>query len=725
MSSDLSEFLEVFFEECSEGLVIMESGLIALDSDNVDNEEINTIFRAAHSIKGGAAAFAMTEVADFTHVMETLLDEMRDGRRQVSRPAVDLLLTSLDGLTNMINAIRTEQPIDVAQIERLKAELDAMLATSGSTDDSSGEDLTDVPGPHAASQASEVSSDNADCGAQTMRWEIQFTPNANLFATGNDPQHMFRALAELGELEVTANTDAIIGLEGYVPHSCYLSWQLVLASEASEGQIREVFAWVEDDCGLTISNTPLAEARALVAAQTAVSVAAPAAASTEDNLAQVSTPLAPTVVVASETPATQPSTIQAVHGAAQSKARQSSSEGASIRVNIDKVDELINLVGELVITQSMLGRFSDGIQDDELETLRAGLITLSRNTRELQEAAMQIRMLPISSCFNRFPRLVRDLSAKLGKNIELKITGEGTELDKTVLEKINDPMVHLVRNSLDHGIEMPEERKAAGKPKTGTLTLNASHQGGSILIEVIDDGAGLNTEKLRSKAIERGIIAADADMSDEQINNLIFHAGFSTNDVVSDLSGRGVGMDVVRRNIEDLGGSVSVHSVRGTGSTLAIKLPLTMAILDGQLVQVGDQTYIISLVSIVESLQVTLDKANVIAGTSEVYQFRNEFLPVLRLHEVFNIIPNSTDLDKGLLVVVEANGGRVGVFVDDLLGQQQVVIKSLETNFRQVDCLAGATILGDGTVALILDIPGLVRHSHSRSPIAASRQQAA
>lgn len=370
------------------------------------------------------------------------------------------------------------------------------------------------------------------------------------------------------------------------------------------------------------------------------------------------------------------------------------------------------MVGELVITQSMLSQFGENFDINNLEKLRGGLSLLERNTRELQENVMQIRMLPISFSFNRFPRLVHDLSSKLGKKIELKLSGEQTELDKTVMEKIGDPLVHLVRNSLDHGIEMPDVRRAAGKPETGVLNLNAFHEGGNIVIEIVDDGAGLNKERILAKARENGLVGHDEEISDDKVNELIFMAGFSTAQEVSDVSGRGVGMDVVKRNIKDLGGVVEVTSSEGHGSKFTIRLPLTLAILDGQLVSVGEQVYIIPLISIVESLQIQPSQFNSIPGKGELYRLRDDYIPIVRLYDTFNVVPNSMELDHGLLVVVEAEGQKAGLFIDDLLAQQQVVIKSLETNYQKVEGVSGATILGDGTVAMILDISGLINLSH-------------
>jgi two-component system chemotaxis sensor kinase CheA len=399
-------------------------------------------------------------------------------------------------------------------------------------------------------------------------------------------------------------------------------------------------------------------------------------------------------------------------------------DAGSIRVATEKLDAIINLVGELLITQSMLQGFSDGVKPGELARLRQGLTQLSRNTRELQDSVMQIRMLPIGFAFNRFPRLVHDLSRKLGKKVDLKLQGESTELDKTVLEKIGDPLVHLVRNALDHGLETPERRVAAGKPESGTLELRAFHESGNIIIEVRDDGAGLNKTRILQKARERGLVASDQELTDEQIDNLIFMPGFSTAEQVSDVSGRGVGMDVVRRNINDLGGHVQIFSQQGVGSTIRIRLPLTLAILDGQLVRVGKEVFIISLLAILETIQIDPKRVSKLAGLTSLYHLRDEYLPIIKLSDQFGVEPDDRDSEDGLLVIVEGDGKRVGLLVDDLLAQQQVVIKSLETNYNAVAEIAGATILGDGTVALIVDVPDLIRSSTERNG-PASRAHAA
>ncbi|MGA2778458.1 MAG: chemotaxis protein CheA [Steroidobacteraceae bacterium] len=700
MSLDLEmeEIVKVFFEESFEGLDAMESGLLTLDAQ-ADRETINTIFRAAHSIKGGAGTFGFLEISQFTHSVETLLDEMRNGMRAVTPDAVQVLLQSVDVIREMTQSAQAKQPIVTVGADALSGELARILAqksgaaaapAAGAAETAA--DATTVAAPAQLPAAPATSAAPVKSGpvvpiivapGSIEGWRITFTPEPTLFQTCNDPLRIFHELTSLGQLEVTAHVGALPPLDAFDATLCYLSWTLVLRGAVEHARIIEVFDWVEAVSKIVYEPLYVEAAGAAVSKPGA---ALPAAVPPRKSAA-------PEAAAGAAVPAT---------------AAKAAGDAGSIRVATEKVDALINLVGELVITQSMLGRFAEKYEPADLEALRRGLIQLSRNTRELQESVMQIRMLPIGFSFNRFPRLVHDLSRKLGKKVELKLTGENTELDKTVLEKIGDPLVHLVRNALDHGMEMPETRLAAGKSETGTLELNAFHEGGSIIIEVKDDGAGLNKARILAKARERGLVQEDETLTDEQIYNLIFVAGFSTADKVSDVSGRGVGMDVVRRNINDLGGHVQIFSTEGLGSTIRIRLPLTLAILEGQVLRVGKEIYVASLVSIIETVQPTREHLSSIAGRSELFKHRDSYLPIIRLHDLFDIEPDSRDIAKGLLVVVEADGRRASILVDELLAQQQVVIKSLETNFKQVPGLAGATIHGDGTVALILDVPGLI-----------------
>lgn len=670
MSIDMAQFHAVFFEESFEGLEVMETGLLNLDLGAADLETVNDIFRAAHSIKGGGGTFGFSHISDFTHVLETLLDEMRSSMRLVTQESVAVLLQSVDCLREMLSATKDGRDYDAPAAELVQQQLQAVLVGGDAAPTVVGEALV-------ASTASMVEG-----------WNIEFSPHPSMMCGGNDPLRLIRELAALGALEVTANLDALPDLKDLDPEQCHLSWRLVLSAPVGEAEVMDVFSWVDDECDLVV--TPLASADPDTATPPVIE-AVPAAVERRDVSERRNTERR-----------------ESKSSAKSSRAATTPKDGGSIHVNTDKVDVLINLVGELVITQSMLSQFGEGEDHIDREKLKEGLAQLERHTRELQENVMQIRMLPISFSFNRFPRLVHDLSQKLNKKIELKLSGENTEVDKTVLEKIGDPLVHLVRNSLDHGIETPAARVAAGKPETASLQLTAGHKGGNIFIEVIDDGAGLNTERILDKAIEQGIVSEDDSLSEEKIHNLIFQPGFSTASEVSDVSGRGVGMDVVRRNITDVGGNVSVKSQTGKGSTVTIRLPLTLAILDGQLVRVGNDRFIVPLVSIIESVQIDPQSVEGIAGRTELYKLRNEYIPIIRLRDVCGLDTGGTNLPDGLLVVVETEGKWVGLFVDDLLGQQQVVIKSLETNFKQLPGIAGATILGDGKVALILDIGGLV-----------------
>lgn len=683
MAIDMSQFLQVFFDESLEGLEVMEASLLQLDEGHADDEVINTIFRAAHSIKGGSATFGLQELASFTHVLESLLDEMRSGRRQVTQTAVSLLLQSVDVLRSMLLASRDGVAPDRPRISQLQNALEALWRAVEKT-----------PATVA------VTSTSTTAASSDHGWHIVFRPYPTMLRAGNDPVRLFRELDSLGVMTVQVDLSCLPTFAELDPETCYLAWNLTLHGTMAQQQVNEIFEWVEGDCELTV--TPLV-------------------------------PAAPAAEVFQPTPVVKPESPERRSGEERRTGHERrqgvpAADTNSIRVSIDKVDALINTVGELVITQAMLSQLRDDFNMGQLDKLRNGIDQLERNTRELQESVMSIRMLPISFVFNRFPRLVHDLSQQLGKHVQLTISGEQTELDKTVMEKIGDPLMHLVRNSLDHGLEAPQVRVDNGKPETGLLHLNAYHQGGAIVIEVRDDGAGLRRDKILQKGLEQGLVGADEVLTDEQVYELIFQAGFSTADTLSEISGRGVGMDVVRRNIADLGGTIALLSTPGQGTTFTIRLPLTLAILDGQLVRVGRETYIVPLVSIAESLQINLNLVNTVAGQSTLYRLREDYIPIVCTSDLFGVQRAAGDRTDNLLVVVESAGQKIGLVVDELLGQQQVVIKSLETNFRRIEGVSGATILGDGAVALILDIAGLLRLSHGGAvawfPPMAHEQQA-
>ncbi|GAB3736045.1 chemotaxis protein CheA [Luteimonas pelagia] len=651
---DIRQFHAAFFEESREGLVAMEQGLLALEAGDADGETIHVVFRAAHSIKGGAATFGFTAVTGLTHLLETLLDEARAGHRALDSAAVTGLLDAVDVLRGLLSAAEHGDAVDEAALAGARGGLERLLASATpATADAAG-------APSAPPPA-------------TGTWQVGFQPHPNLFLGGNDPLRILRELHALDPLAVACRDDGLPPFAQVDPFQAYLAWDLTLPGDVPRAAIDEAFAWVEDDCKLDIRAVPAPDAPA---------------AGTPDTPAADAAPAAPP---AGDTP----------------RFRAGDTGDSSIRVAVTKVDALINLVGELVITQSMLRQRSDALDPAAHEALLAGLEQLDRNTRDLQEAVMGVRMLPVEFAFSRFPRMVRDLAARLGKQVQLRTQGEATELDKGVIEKIVDPLVHLVRNAIDHGLETPAERVAAGKPEAGTLTLDAAHQGGHIVISIVDDGRGLDRERILRKAAERGI-AVPADPSDAQVWDLVFAPGFSTAEQLTDLSGRGVGMDVVRKNIAALGGQVELASRAGAGTTVTIRLPLTLAILDGMSVAVGGEVFILPLNAVVESLQPVAGDVRTIAGDARVLRVREDYLPLLDLAAFYGLPAAANNATPApIAVVVESDGRRLALEVDALLGQQQVVVKNLEHNYRRVPGVSGATILGDGRVALIVDAAGL------------------
>lgn len=728
MTIDLKQFYQVFFEESYEGLDAMEQGLLEINKSGSDDPElINTIFRAAHSIKGGAGTLGFPEIVNFTHVLETLLDEVRDGSRTLSNETIDLLLKSCDALRDMFQCLEQEQPIDETDSKELLVAFEKILSESSTTE------LEKPVNAHESvvisSQVSAVEntffpegiSDGKSPGNNKARiWLIKFKPEPQILLTGNEPLRIFRELEDLGDLEVQANTDSVPAFDQLSVDECFLNWILRLKTEVDKEEVEAAFDWVLDECELSIELVDETDGSDSKTNESVVACQDKA-----DGVADV-TPIESAV---DSSPVSVTSEVKSPASVKAKEASQKSEPGAvqsatnsSIRVGIDKVDNLINLVGELVITQSMLSELGNDFSLDKLERLANGLEQLQQNTRELQESVMRIRMLPISFTFNRFPRMIRDLSVKTGKKVDLILSGEQTELDKTVMEQIGDPLVHLVRNAIDHGIEGPEERAALGKNEMGKIHLNAEHRGGNIVIEIIDDGKGIDPDVIFAKACEKGLVSPDQELPTNEIYDLIFEPGFSTAATVSDLSGRGVGMDVVRRNIKSLGGRIEIESELGKGSIFRVHLPLTLAILDGQLVRVGNEVYIIPLVAIVESLQIKTELVNRVSGNMVLYRLREDNVPIIPIYKEFDIEAEDQDLENALLVVVEGDGTKIGLLVDDLLAQQQVVIKSLESNYRRVEGISGATILGDGSVSLILDVQGLIsRASRGRRKNQSSR----
>ena len=741
MSVDLSKFQNAFFEESAEHVATMEEGLLQLEQRADDLDLLNRIFRAAHSIKGNAGMFGFAAVGEFTHKMENILDALRNGQMRADKPLIDLLLEATDGLKGLLEAARTNAEPDEAVVGPLRERL--RVWGDGNRDGAEAPDEgTRRRGDTALPQSPDprVSASSAQ---GRRRYSITWVPTQAVFARGIHPGQILRELRDLGELTSATDIDRLPTLEQLHAEGRSLPLTCMLVTEHPRREVEAVFLFVQDDSELTITEV---EAKAEVGKnpdQPLSPVTSTfALASTSEN--RTPKPLGEILVeegvispdalrhalsqqkrlgeiLVEQKAATPQQIAQALdkQRKLEQVAQPKKIETASIRVDTEKIDKLINLVGELVITQSMLSDLGARFAMDRLPVLQERISQLERNTREIQERVMAVRMLPIGTAFNRFPRLVRDLAAKNGKQIQLLMSGEETELDKTVMESIGDPLTHLVRNSADHGLETPEERRAAGKPEQGTITLNAFHEGGSICIAVADDGRGLSRDKILAKAIQQGLVNEADKLSDEQVWPLIFRPGFSTADKITDVSGRGVGMDVVKRNIEGLGGTVTIATELGKGTTFTLKLPLTLAIIEGMTVRVGPETYIVPLVSIVESIQPGPSAVKPVAGRGEIVNVRGAYCPVVRLGDVFGVQPDCTDPAKAILVILETEGERAAVMVDELLGQQQVVIKSLEKNFRKVEGVAGATILGDGAVAFILDVRGLLELARRGEVVAA------
>ena len=679
---DLTQFYQIFFEEAGENLDQMEHILLVLDLTSANDEELNGIFRCAHSIKGGAATFGFADVAELTHHMESLLDRLRRHEIEPIPEMVDVLLESADASRSLLARHQAggegEGLVTTDLVRRISVLASGAVVAAPVV-------VPVAPPPVAAPAA------------------VPLAPSG--------PAGLRQLLVHIGPLEQIGHADAIKELFRDIPGlgsisdlPCEQAQTRLFAVEttSTDDDLCDLFAFhvAKEQVKITAVNAIVAGAEAVGEGDLSYGFfqGAPGAPASQPSaeVDAVAAPGLPSVPVVKPAQAKAPSLAQA--------------ESATIRVAVNKVDQLINLVGELVITQAMLAQNSHGLDAATYQQLLAGLADLDRNTRDLQESVMSIRMIPMSIVFSRFPRMLRDLANRLDKKVELVTMGEATELDKGLVEKITDPLTHLVRNSGDHGIELPAERLAKGKPAHGTITLSASHQGGSIVIEVRDDGKGLSREKILRKARERGMDVSD-QMPDSEVWLLIFAPGFSTAEVVTDVSGRGVGLDVVKRNIAALNGTVEVDSSEGFGMKVSVRLPLTLAIMDGMSVGVGDEVYILPLSSVVESFQVTADAVSTVAQGSQLVKVRDEYMPVLALEKIFQVPRADASVGSTIMVVVEADGSRVALLVDELLGQHQVVVKNLESNYRKVPNVSGATILGDGSVALILDTGGLVRRA--------------
>ncbi|HEY4198993.1 MAG TPA: chemotaxis protein CheA [Devosiaceae bacterium] len=718
--SDFDDFKATYFDECSELLNDLEEQFAAIEDGERGSDRLNAVFRAIHSVKGGAGAFGFTDLVGFAHAYETLLDHVRDGRVELSDEVVALCIRANDIVGDFVAAARAGDALDAQYGSAEKQRFDALCRGERSDDDDVGGepmeefDIEFVPVMVNLGKGDDDEDALGDSFAESPlteapgQWEIRFAPHSELYARANDPLLLFRELAALGEIDVKAIPGKVPPLSDFEPFGVYCAWEITLRSEtADEAAIREVFEFVEGDCDISVVQ---------VKAEPALPTVAPGVVETVEaeadepgmSFADLANSIQPVAIAKAAVAAKPERVITPLAEAAPSEEGDRRAVGVqSIRVDLDKIDRVVNMVGELVITQSMLTQQMDDTLRARYQELVRGLEVLAQTTRGLQDSVMAIRAQPVKSVFSRMPRLVRDLAIKTDKKIKLETIGENTEIDKTVIEQLSDPLTHMVRNSADHGIENAEKRRAAGKPETGTIRLSAEQAGGNILIIVEDDGAGINRDRVLQVARDKGIVAPDITPTDEQIDQLIFAPGFSTAETVSDLSGRGVGMDVVLSNIKKIGGSVHVRSWPGKGTRMTLRLPLTLAVLDVMLVKVAGSPYVIPLSSIVETMQCSRADFGRVPSGGKVLQVRGDYVQVVDLAARFEMV-TETDEKSRFVVLCEAEGSmKVALIVDDIIGQQQVVIKSLEENFQSIDGIAGGTILGDGNVALIVDVQGL------------------
>jgi two-component system chemotaxis sensor kinase CheA len=758
-----------FFIECDELLAQLEEGLMAMEQGSADSETINSVFRAVHSVKGGGGAFGLDPLVRFSHVFETLLDQIRSSQVEPTESVVATLLRAADMLADHVNAARTGGGVDEARSEQIAAAIMSHTVGGASTAAYEPEPMEiegldfkpqmislDLPAAEPAadfdlsallaSAGAEPTAESASADGEEPGWIVRFAPHTALYAKANDAALVLRELIGLSDdAVVTLDDEALPLLDEMDPSASYLGWTLRLPGSVHEEDIRDAFAFVDEDCDLEVVRDGVVEAGPDLAALLA-SAAEPTLEAAPEPAPVVEAPQAdllgsllqvaePEAVVADPGPATpEPAPVfnlmdlapqvDALHGPGAAKAApaQAAAAGApppppqTIRVDLDRVDRLINLVGELVINQAMLAQRVMESGAGKATDVNLALTDLELLTRGIQDSVMAIRAQPVKPVFQRMPRLVREVGEATGKRVKLVTDGEGTEVDKTVVEKLSDPITHMIRNAIDHGLETPAEREAAGKPAEGTVRLTAAHRSGRIVIEVSDDGRGVDRVRVKAKAIEKGLISADATMTDEEIDNLIFAPGFSTAATVSDISGRGVGMDVVKRSVQALGGRITIVSVPGQGSRFSLSLPLTLAVLDGMVVTVGDQTLVAPLTTIIESLKPRAGEVRPLGPNNFVLKIRDAFVPLIDTGAALGFGKSKFDPTEGVALLVESEvAGQVALMVDHIQGQRQVVIKSLETNYKPTDGVAAATILGDGRVALILDIDGLVT-AHRKGP---------
>lgn len=723
---------QTFFQECEEQLTELEDGLLAIEREEGDLETINAVFRAVHSIKGGAGAFGLDDLVRFAHTFETTLDGMRSGKLGITPQVVKLMLRSADILADLVRISRDGGEMDGARVSLMSEELaraggaepapapaapamDPMPAFEPlAMDDGAPVDEFGFA-PVQISFDTLIADDEAAGIRETVK--VHFTPRAELYAKANDALRLLRELGRLGEMEVACDASAVPLLGELDPEGAYLSWDIAFTGEVDESAVREIFEFVEFDCDLTIETAIAAPVMDETnAAETVQAILAQVAANkvAAEEAAETAAPAPAAVVTIQPAAPASPPAVAPTEKPAAANTQQAAQPGATIRVDLDRVDRLIDLVGELVINQSMLAQRVMEAGIARLSDVAVGLDDLEHLTREIQDSVMAIRAQPVRPIFQRMSRVVREVADMTGKSARLVTEGENCEVDKTVIERLADPLTHMIRNAIDHGLEKPEDRLAAGKSEQGTVRMVAAHRSGRVVIEVSDDGAGINRSRVRQIAIDRGIVSEDAQLSDSEIDDLIFAPGFSTADTISDVSGRGVGMDVVRRSIQALGGRITITSRPGLGTTFTLSLPLTLAVLDGMVVTVAGQTLVVPLSAIVETLQPKAPDVHGLGEKARVIGIRGAFIPLIDVGAVLGYRDEEADPLQSVAMMVETeNQSQCALMVDGIIGQQQVVIKSLETNYGHVFGVAGATILGDGRVAVILDVDAIVAGSRA------------
>lgn len=725
-----------FFQECDELLADLEAKLMLLEQGQTDLETINAVFRAVHSVKGGAGAFGLEALVRFAHVFETLMDELRAGRKPCDAITIKTLLRASDVLADHIQAAQgLIPPVDEARSAALVAEMQVLThggeAPVEVEEDEDDFGFTPMAFDMALDEPASLPIADLSADAPSVGWRIVFKPMGRMYVNANETSLLLRELGRLGPVTVVVDDSETPTLDALSIEDGCLTWTVDLAAAVDEAAVREVFDFVESDCDLTVTSLGAGgatdigafddEPAAVLPASDDLDIAAllAKASGAAEPAAEV-VPFAPLEPEPAPAPIIATPVVEPVAAPVAATPAPASAPVApapvTIRVDLDRVDRLINVVGELVIQQAMLSQrvLESGLARSS--GIALGLEDLELLTREIQDSVMAIRAQPVKSVFQRMPRLVREVADMVSKQVRLVTAGEDTEVDKTVVERLAEPITHMLRNAIDHGLETPEERVAAGKPAEGTVRLAALHRSGRIVIEISDDGRGINRERVKKIAVDKGLIAADAPLTDEQIDNLIFAPGFSTAAVVSDISGRGVGMDVVKRSIQALGGRISISSVPGKGSTFTLSLPLTLAVLDGMVVAAAEQTLIAPLPAIVESLTPQAVDLHFVGGVDPVIRFRDRFLPLIDVALIMGFREQPMNPTEGVAVVVETEGGQqAALLFDAIQGQRQVVIKSLETNYQQVEGVAAATILGDGRVALILDVDVLVTDMRRKS----------